>query len=78
MPVDDLLVSKLLSLSEHHLDFGRALEISRSLREQIDWDDVRRRTQHSPFARSFLNLLAELGVTDSHLPVQEALALEES
>jgi hypothetical protein len=62
MPVDDLLVSKLLSLTEHHLDFGRALEISRALREQIDWGDVRRRTEHSPFARAFLNLVVDLGI----------------
>jgi Uncharacterised nucleotidyltransferase len=62
MPLDDLLVSKLLSLTEHHLDFGRALEISRALREQIDWSNVRRRTEHSPFARAFLNLVVDLGI----------------
>ena len=65
MPVDDLLVSKLLSLTEHHLDFGRALEISRALREQIDWSDVRRRTEHSPFARAFLKLVVDLGIVDA-------------
>ena len=65
MPVDDLLVSKLLSLTEHHLDFGRALEISRALREQVDWSDVRRRTEHSPFARAFLNLVVDLGIAGS-------------
>lgn len=71
MPVDDLLVSKLLSLSEHHLDYARALEISRALREQIDWDDVRRRTQHSPFARSFLTLVHDLGIADTMVPATE-------
>jgi hypothetical protein len=65
MPLDDLLVSKLLSLTEHHLDFGRALEISRALREQIDWSNVRRRTEHSPFARAFLNLIVDLGIAGS-------------
>ncbi len=64
MPVDDLLVSKLLSLTEHQLDFGRALEIARALREQIDWGDVRRRTEHSPFARAFLNLVVDLGIAN--------------
>jgi len=49
-------------LTEHHLDFGRALEISRALREQIDWSNVRRRTEHSPFARAFLNLVVDLGI----------------
>jgi hypothetical protein len=62
--VDDLLVSKLLSLTEHHLDFGRALEISRALREQIDWLDVRARTEHSPFARTFFFLVTELQIID--------------
>lgn len=73
MRIDDLLTSKLLSLTEHHLDFGPALEITRALREQIDWVDVRRRTQSSPFARTFFALIHELGITDvgslSHEPV---------
>jgi predicted nucleotidyltransferase len=60
--VNDLLVSKLLSWTEHHLDYTRALEITRSLREQIDWADLVRRTQHSPFARAFLNLVEELDI----------------
>jgi len=70
MPVDDLLVSKLLSLTEHHLDYARALEISRALREQIDWADVRRRTDHSPFARAFLGLVGELGIAHT-TPAEE-------
>lgn len=64
MAVDDLLVSKLLSLTEHHLDFGPALEITRSLREQIDWTDVWGRTAVSPFARAFFALIRELGLID--------------
>jgi hypothetical protein len=62
MPVNDLLVSKMLSWTEHHLDYGRALEITRALREQINWEDVRKRTDHSPFARAFFNLVEELGI----------------
>ena len=64
MQVDDLLVSKLLSLTEHHLDFGRALEITRALREQVDWADVRARTEHSPFARTFFFLVGDLQIID--------------
>ncbi len=64
MRIGDLLTSKLLSLTEHHLDFGPALEIARALREQIDWDDVRRRTEQSPFARTFLTLVRELGIAE--------------
>jgi predicted nucleotidyltransferase len=67
MTVDDLLVSKLLSLTEHHLDYGPALETTRALREQIDWDLLWRRTSDSPFARAFIFLLHELGIID-HMP----------
>jgi hypothetical protein len=64
MPLDDLLVSKLLSLNEHHLDFGPPLEWARALREQIDWRSVGERTMHTPFARAFFHLLVELDVLD--------------
>lgn len=67
MRVEDVLVSKLLSLTEHHLDFSRLLETSRSLREQIHWREVRERTGASPFARAFFALVEELGV----LPADE-------
>jgi hypothetical protein len=63
IPLDDLLVGKLLALTEHNLDFGPPLEWARAIREQVDWDDVARRTQQSPFARTFLALLDELAVT---------------
>jgi hypothetical protein len=62
MRVDDLLTTKLLSLTEHHLDFGPVLEIARALREQIDWSDLEARTRKSPFARAFLCLAGELGI----------------
>ncbi len=62
--LDDLLVGKLLVLNEHDLDFGAALEWSRSLREQISWAEVGFRTNDSPFARTFFHLLVELQVLD--------------
>ena len=62
MPLDDVLVGKLLALNEHNLDFGPPLQWARSLREQIDWIDVEERTIGSPFARTFLTMLGELGV----------------
>jgi hypothetical protein len=68
MPVllpGDVLVTKLLSLTEHQLDYSSVLEVSRSLREQIDWEDVRDRTKKSPFARAFFFLAEELGVIPS-------------
>jgi hypothetical protein len=53
---------KLLALTEQEPNFGPALELARSLQEQIDWDDVRRRTAGSPFARVFFVLVEELGI----------------
>lgn len=62
MRTEDLLISKLLALTEHHLDLGPCLELARSLREQIDWQLVRSSTRQSPFARAFLHLVEEMGV----------------
>jgi hypothetical protein len=69
VPLDDLLVSKLLALTEHNLDFGPPLEWARAIREQVDWPGVRARTSASPFARTFLHMLDELGVVPTDDPV---------
>jgi hypothetical protein len=62
IPLDDLLVGKLLALTEHHLDFAAPLEWARAIREQVDWAVVAERTAESPFARTFLTMLKELEV----------------
>ena len=65
MPVltaTDLVVTKLLALSEHSCDFGKILPSARALREQIDWEDVQRRTEHNPYAKALLFLLTELQI----------------
>jgi predicted nucleotidyltransferase len=62
MTLEDVMVTKLLALREHEVDFDSVLEVARSLREQIDWDDVRGRTSDSPYARAFFFLAQELGV----------------
>jgi hypothetical protein len=67
--VDDILVTKLLALSEHHLDFGPVLACARSLREQIHWDAFAERISVSPFARTFLFLARELGVCPADMSV---------
>ena len=41
------------------------LEWARALREQIDWDVVRERTEASPFAKAFFTLVESLGVVDA-------------
>ncbi|MDG4828924.1 nucleotidyltransferase [Solwaraspora sp. WMMD1047] len=68
MPVlsaSQLMVHKLLSFSQHYCDFARGLPLARSLREQIDWDRVRKETAHSPYAEAFLVLLDRLDVVPS-------------
>jgi hypothetical protein len=58
----DILATKLLALKEHEVDYDSVLEVARALREQIDWDDLRARTGHSPYAKAFFTLVEELGV----------------
>jgi hypothetical protein len=64
LPSEDIMVSKLLSLTEHYLAYEPLLEHARALREQVDWDVVRRRTEASPFARAFFTLVEELGIVE--------------
>lgn len=59
----DILATKLLALKEHEVDYDSVLEISRALREQVDWLDLEARTAHSPYAKAFFTLVRELGVT---------------
>ena len=53
LSAEDLLVSKLMAMTEHSINYRSCLEIARSLREQIDFGDVRMRTEGSPFGRAF-------------------------
>ncbi len=62
--LDDVMITKLLSLTEQEPDFSGVLEFARSLREQIDWDAVRERTASSPFAQAFFTLIEELGIVE--------------
>lgn len=58
----DVLTSKLLALQESHLDFEGLLAMVRGVREQVDWTELRRRTEDQPLARSFLFMAGELGL----------------
>jgi predicted nucleotidyltransferase len=65
MPVlsaTDLVITKMLALSEHDGDVGKVLPSARALREQVDWDAVREAAQGKPFAKALLFLLVELHV----------------
>jgi predicted nucleotidyltransferase len=63
MSANDVLVAKLLAMREHQVDYDQVLEMARTVREQIDWDEVRERTSESPFAKAFFTLVDELGVS---------------
>ena len=68
MPVatlEDVLVTKLLALNEQNLDYSSVLETARAVREQIDWSEVRRRCESSPYAKAFLALVEELGIAET-------------
>jgi predicted nucleotidyltransferase len=60
--LEDVLVQKLLALSEQEPDYSSVLELARSLREQVDWEEVRERTKESPFAAAYFTLLEELEI----------------
>jgi hypothetical protein len=81
MAIDDAIVTKLLSLTEHYLDYSGLVSMTRALREQIDWDSVRERTSGSPYAKAFFTMVDELGIApppgqgrrdqgNGHAPVQ--------
>jgi Uncharacterised nucleotidyltransferase len=71
----DVVVSKLLALREHELDFDTVLEMTRAVREQVDWADVRARTEHSPYARAFFTLVEGLELVE---PLREEAMREPS
>jgi len=63
MALEDVMTTKLMSLGEHSLDYEDPLQIARSLRERIDWAEVRSRTEGSPYANPFFTLLEALELT---------------
>ena len=70
MALEDVLVTMLMAIDEHTLDYSRVVGIARSLREQIDWPQLRARTARSPYAKAFFTLVEELGVAARHPEAQ--------
>jgi hypothetical protein len=66
MAIEDVLATKLHALDEHSLDYTGLVEIARSLREQIDWPALRRRTGGDPYAAAFFTLVEELDIIPAH------------
>jgi hypothetical protein len=57
-----VLCQKLKSLDEHYCDFATLLPITRAVREQVDWSEVRAATADNDFASAFLYLACRLGL----------------
>lgn len=68
--IDDVLATKLLALNEHSLDYHQLLQIARSLRERIDWDELRARTDDWPYATAFFALVEALGIAAPRDPTR--------
>jgi len=62
--LEDVMTAKLMAMTEQEPDYSALLEWARALREQIDWDVVRSRTEASPFAKAFFTLVEGLGVVE--------------
>jgi hypothetical protein len=72
--IDDVLVTKLLALTEQEPDYRAILEVARSVREQVDWSDVEARTKSSPFARAFFTMGEGLGIVERRTILRPAHA----
>jgi hypothetical protein len=62
MSVTDVLATKLLALKEHEVDYESVLEVTRALRERVDWPLLRQLTAGSPYAKAYFTLCEELGL----------------
>jgi hypothetical protein len=62
MSATDVMLTNLSALTEHNLDYGPVLEYARSLREQLDWQDLQAHTAWSPFAHGFFAIARGLGL----------------
>jgi predicted nucleotidyltransferase len=65
MALEDVFVTKLIAMREHEMDYESVVQMARPVREQIDWADVRERTNGSPFAAAFFTLGEELGILEA-------------
>jgi hypothetical protein len=64
LSLEDVFATKLLAITEQEPQFDAVLELARALREQVDWDTVRVRTESSPFAKAFFTLVEELEIVE--------------
>ena len=65
MALEDVFVTKLIAMREHEMDYESVVQMARPVREQVDWADVRERTNGSPYAAAFFTLGKELGILET-------------
>jgi hypothetical protein len=65
---DDLLVERLLALTEQYCDYSDVLGCMRALREQLHWDELETRVAGHPFAEAALFLAERLGLRQALRP----------
>jgi hypothetical protein len=57
-----VFTEKLRALNEHHCDFAALLPAARSVRERLDWAQIRKQTADNDFAAAFMLLVERLGI----------------
>jgi hypothetical protein len=59
MRLEDVLVTKLMSMNDHYIDYAGLLKLVRAVREQVNWDEVAiarvARRMRAPSSRCWTN-----------------------
>lgn len=64
LDAQQVMSTKLRSMTEHYCDFAALLPLVRAVREQLDWPALRAEVEDNDFAAAFLFLTDRLGLTD--------------
>lgn len=62
LPPTEVVVAKLVALTERYCDYGSVLPAVRATREQLDWPRLRAAAVDRPFAEAFVFLCERLGI----------------
>jgi len=63
LPPTMVVIQKLRALHEHYCDFAKLLPAVRAVREQLDWEHIKKQTDDNDYAVTFLVLVERLGLT---------------
>jgi hypothetical protein len=62
LPPTMVVIQKLRALHEHYCDFAKLLPAVRAVREQLDWEHIKKQTDDNDYAAAFLVLVERLGL----------------